>query len=182
MRLGDGSDRYGAVSRGLHWTMALLFLWQFGGMVAKEVLGRTPLTGFWVGSHASVGLLLFILLLVRAMWALAQRGRRPAYGDGVIGALARIGHAALYALMLVVPLLALLRMFGSGKPVQFFGVMVRPATGRAIDWMTAPANLLHGTLAWLLLLLIAGHVGMVLVHRFWWRDGVAGRMIGSSRA
>ncbi|WP_312690208.1 cytochrome b/b6 domain-containing protein [Brevundimonas nasdae] len=44
--------------------------------------------------------------------------------------------------------------------------------------MTAPANAAHGLLAWVLLAAIAGHILMVLVHRFVWKDGVAERMIG----
>ncbi len=178
----DGPNRYGALTRFLHWTMAVILLWQFTGMVLKEVLGRVPLTGFWVGTHASVGTVLWCLVLIRVGWALGQSASRPAYHQGLIGGFAKIGHIALYALMLIVPTLALLRMFGSGKPVKLFGTELRAATGNEIEWMTAPANLLHSTLAWTLLALIAGHILMVLVHRFWWRDDVAARMLGTRAA
>jgi cytochrome b561 len=36
----------------------------------------------------------------------------------------------------------------------------------------------HGLLAWVLLAAIAGHILMVLVHRFIWKDDTVGRMIG----
>ena len=182
MTMNDSADRYGTTTRWLHWAMAALLFWQVGGMVMKEILGRTPLMGFWVGTHGSVGLLLFVLLLARLWWALRQRHRRPPYQNGRVGSLARSGHVALYTLMLIVPGLALLRAFGSGKPVQFFGVRLREATGEEIAWMTGPANLLHGTLAWLLAALILGHIAMALVHRFWWRDGLVARMIGRAGA
>jgi len=162
--------------------MAMLFLWQFGGMVVKEVVGRSPLTAFWVGSHTSVGMLLLALVLLRAIWGIAQSRTRPSYHPGLIGALARLGHLALYVLMLVVPSLALLRAFGGDKPIMFFGLQLRGPTSAEVEWMTAPANALHGTLAWLLLALVAGHILMALVHRYMWNDDLIGRMIGAPAA
>ena len=93
-----------------------------------------------------------------------------------------MGHVLLYALMLIVPSLGLLRLLGNGKAVRLYGVDLRAATGNEVAWMTAPAKLLHSTLAWTLLALIAGHVVMVLVHRYWWRDDIAGRMAGARGA
>ena len=63
------------------------------------------------------------------------------------------------------PALALLRAYGSGKGFSPFGLPLMPATGVKVDWMVAPANAIHGFLAWTLLALIAGHIAMVIVHR-----------------
>lgn len=175
----DTPTRYGAISRALHWAMAALFAWQFAGMLLKFVLGRVPLMKFWVGTHSSIGTLLLILLALRLLWALAQRRHRPAYAQGALGRLAALGHVALYVLMLVVPALAVLRMFGNGRAIELFGITFRPETGQKIEWMVAPASLLHGILAWVLLALIAGHVLMVILHRYLWRDDVLPRMLGS---
>ncbi|KAF1019289.1 MAG: Cytochrome b561 [Paracidovorax wautersii] len=176
----DTTGRFGRISRWLHWTMALLFLWQFTGMALKEMLGRTPVSAFFVGTHRDVGVLLFTLLLVRAAWGLYNLGRRPPHQPGVIGALAVAGHLALYGLMFIVPSLALLRQYGSGRAFAPFGVPLMGAS-EPVAWMVAPANAAHGLLAWLLLALIVGHVAMVLVHRFVWRDAVARRMVGRVR-
>lgn len=178
MPFHDSPDRYGRISRALHWGMAALFAWQFAGMALKLLLGRTPLTAFWVGTHPSVGATLLLLIVLRVGWAVAQRPQRPPYQAGRLGRFARLGHLALYALMLVVPALALLRLFGSDRGARLFGVQLRPAGSAKVDWMMAPANLLHSYLAWLLLALIAGHIAMVCVHRWRWRDDVLGRMIG----
>ena len=37
---------------------------------------------------------------------------------------------------------------------------------------------MHGVLGWALLALIVGHMLMVLVHRYFWKDEVAQRMLG----
>ncbi len=178
MALIDTPHRYGSVTRLLHWAMALLLFWQLGGMIMKNVLGRVPLMKFWVGTHASIGALLFALVVVRLLWTLRERRRRPAYGRDMAGVAARAGHVLLYALMVIVPGLAILRMIGSGKGVTLFGVEFASPTGQQIAWMTAPANAVHGLLAWMLLTLMIGHVAMVLVHRFWWRDDITSRMLG----
>lgn len=179
--LMDNALRYGAFTRSLHWAMAALFAWQFTGMALKYMLGRVPLMAFWVGTHPSVGTLILLLALVRLGWAFSQRDRRPAYGGDIVGRLTKAGHGAMYLLMIVMPALGLLRLFGDVRPVSLFGVLIRPERAEEILWMTAPANLLHGWLAWLLLALIAGHIAMVMVHRFLWRDDILPRMIGRGR-
>ena len=125
----DTPARYGRISRWLHWGMALLFAWQFIGMGLRLALGRTPLVTFFVSSHASVGLLLLLLVLVRGAWGLFNQGHRPPAEAGLIGVAARAGHAALYLLMLVVPLIALVRLYGSGRAFAWFNTVPLFAAG-----------------------------------------------------
>ncbi len=177
MRLRDDGFRYGAVTRVLHWAMALLLAWQFAGMAIKLTVGKAPITAFWVGTHKGIGVILLVLIVLRAFWGLYNMKTRPAHGGGFWGLAARVGHLALYVLMLIVPALALLRQYGSGKPLDVFGVRLINGGWAEAPWMTAPANAVHGLLAWVLLAAIAGHILMVLVHRFIWKDGTTRRMI-----
>ena len=174
----DQPDRYGRLSRLLHWGMACIFLWQFAGMVVKLTVGRSPLTAFWVGTHVSVGTVLWLLIVLRVLWAVSQMKRRPSQSSGWKGRAARAGHGALYVLMVVVPSLAVLRQWGSGKGYAVFGIPIVAPTGQPIAWMVEPARMLHGTLAWTLLALVVGHIAMVLVHRFVWQDRTTDRMLG----
>ena len=175
----DSSERYGRISQILHWTMALLFFWQFAGMVAKVSLGRDAgLTKMLASQHANIGLLLLVLVVVRACWAWVQHAKRPTQTFA-----ARLGHVALYALMVVVPFIALLRMWGNTRAFSWFGVIpLNAGGGEKIDWMIAPAAALHGVFGWVLLALIAGHIGMVIIHRWWFKDDVAQRMMGCGRS
>lgn len=177
----DTPHRYGTISRALHWTMAWLFAWQFVGMACKLIFGRNEVVKFFVGTHAPVGLVLLALLIVRAAWGFHNLRRRPPYEAGTLGRFAQLGHVALYGLMLAVPVLALLRQYGSGRAFEPFGVAVMAATDWKIEPLITLGDALHGELGWLLLAVVAGHVGMVVVHRFVWRDDVAARMIGRRR-
>lgn len=177
----DSPARYGVVTQILHWSMAALFAWQFAGMIVKITVGRSPLTAFLVGTHGSVGALLLLLVAVRGLWGWYNLGRRPAYATGFMGRAAVAGHLGLYGLMVGVPALALLRQYGSDKPFRFFGVELLPGQPEKIEWMMAPANLLHGVAGWVLLALIVGHILMVVVHQYVWKDGLARRMLPAAR-
>lgn len=174
--LMDRPDSYGPVTRVLHWVMAALLAWQWLGMAVKLVLGRQPLAAFFVGTHASVGLMLLALILLRLVWAGLNAGRRPPHGDGWLGKLAKAGQGVLYLLLLVVPALALLRALGGTRPLRAFGTEVFAGRETAVPWMTAPADAVHGFLAWTLLVLVTGHVLMALVHQWLLRDGTLRRM------
>lgn len=177
----DTPALYGRVTRLLHWAIAALILWQFVGMGLRELLGRTPVVAVFVGSHQKVGTVLSVLILLRLLWALTNRSNRPAHGGGLVGAAARLGHLALYAVMALVPTAALLRAWGSDKPFAPFGFEIFSAKAPAVGWAVGFGEALHGEAAWLLLALIAGHVLMVAVHQGLWRDGTLSRMAGRQR-
>lgn len=178
----DTDLHYGKITRMLHWTMALLFAWQFTGMGLRLALGRTPVVSFFVGTHASIGTLLMALAIIRAVWGLFSLRNRPTHEGGIVGLAARLGHMALYGLMLLVPTLALFRAYGSQRGAAFFGVPVIPGAPEKIDWMVNAGNAAHGLLAWTLLAMIAGHIAMVIIHRTVWKDDVLNRMAGRSLA
>ncbi|MCJ2134924.1 cytochrome b [Methylobacterium sp. J-026] len=172
----DTPQGYGRVSRGFHWLMAALFAWQFAGALLYVGLGDTALTRFVGGSHFTLGFTLFALVLLRGAWGLANLTRRPPHA-GRLGRAAVAGHAVIYALMIVVPGLALLRQYGSGKPFSPYGLPVMAARDGKIDWMVAPGDLLHHWLAFLLLAVLLGHIAMAVLHRVLWNDAVLTRMV-----
>lgn len=177
----DSKERYGHISRLLHWLMAAMIIWQFTGMILRLILGRQPLVAFFVKWHPIVGSMLLVLIVLRVIWFYINRHQRPSPGDGLAGRLARLGHGALYLLMLLIPSLGLLRLYGSGRGFSPFGIEIFAATGREIQWTIDLADRLHGEFAWTLLALILGHIIMVIVHEKRWSDGTLARMAGRSR-
>lgn len=178
----DTPQRFGRISRWLHWSMAALLGWQFAGMLAKVGLGKAHVLTQWLTpSHSHIGILLLVLAVVRALWGLVNLGRRPATPGWAAWA-AWGGHLVLYALMLTVPLLATLRMLGGTRPFAWFGLVpLNDGSGERIEALVAPANAWHGTLAWVLLALVAGHILVALAHRVLLADGVMARMLGRVR-
>lgn len=174
----DTADRYGAISRLLHWAVAGLILWQLVGMGLKLMLGRVPIASFFVGLHQPLGAVIFVLVVLRLIWAMANRHRRPPHDPGLLGRAAQAGHLTLYALILISPALGLLRAWANTRAFEPFGIAIFPARDTEIGWAVAMADTAHGTLSWAMAVLIAGHIGMVLLHQFIWRDRVLARMAG----
>ncbi len=171
----DTPERYGRISRGFHWLMAALFAWQFAGALLYVGIGDTAVTRLVGGSHFTLGFTLFVLVLLRGLWGLANLKSRPPH-PGRLGRAASIGHGVIYGLMVVIPSLALLRQYGSGKPFAPFGIPLMPERDTKIAWMMAPADLFHAWLGFTLLAVVLGHSAMALVHQRVWKDHTLSRM------
>ena len=137
----DNSQYYGSVTRLLHWLMAACFFFMFATAIAWNLNGDLK---FLMGPHKAVGFVLMVLAVLRFIWMLRQKER------AANAWIAKAGHLALYALMLIVPALAIARQIGRGQQNQTL-----------IDL----GNNWHGELGWVFLVLIIGHIGMAVVHR-----------------
>ena len=158
----DNKDRYGTISRLLHWGMALLALLQLLSAGAHYLLEDTAVEKLLWPLHKPVGFLLFVLILVRIIWALVNASKRP----HSVSMMAKLGHISLYLLLLVVPTVALIRQYGSGKAFEPFGLPFFSGFDTdKIEWMTDLGSQWHGLLGWVLFLLVVGHVIMSFIHK-----------------
>lgn len=170
----DTTRRYGGLSRFFHWTMAAGFGFMLFTALAWTFAEDEPWTKGLMYYHKSVGFVLMVLVVLRLLWAVINHARRPP-ADSL---LSRLGHLALYALMVFVPLTALIRQYGAARgPLEVFGVQVMQGSAEKIDAMVKIGSNFHSNLAWALFLLAAGHVLMVVVHRVQGND-VLPRMLG----
>ncbi|MGI6245695.1 MAG: cytochrome b [Pseudochelatococcus sp.] len=181
----DSRERYGLVSRALHWGMACMLIWQFVISLSWRIFGPSDLlrTIASLGPyHGTVGVLTIALVTIRTVWASVNRMRRPRREASRQGMIAQAVHVSFYFLMFTIPFLALLRAYGSGKGRVQWGVWIVPPTGEEIRWMIAPADALHGVLSWLLGILIVGHIAMAFHHHLIRRNRMLFRMIGPLRS
>lgn len=171
----DNSKRYGRISRTFHWLMAALFAWQFAGALLYVGIGDTSLTRFVGGSHFTLGFTLFVLVLLRGAWGLMNLRRRPPH-PGRLGSAAVAGHSLIYALMVIVPGISLLRQYGSGKGFSPYGIPIMATRDDKIVWMVIPGDLFHHWLGFILMAVVAGHITMSILHRVLWKENVLSRM------
>ena len=173
----DTRERYGTVSRLFHWGIALLAFWQL-----LKIFDRINDGEHWVGQtlvpyHISIGVLILVLMVFRIVWALSQRNNRPeAPPPPMMALLAKAGHFLLYAGLVLLPLTGIAIMVGNGYGLEVFGMQL-VAGGDGIPWLADLGGILHSPVAWLVLLMVVGHVGMALVHHFVKKDGVLRRML-----
>src|SRR5690606_11505240 len=95
--------------------------------------------------------------------------------DPATALLVKAGHFLLYAGMVLMPVTGILTMIGNGYGWTAFGVQLA-AKGDEIPWMASLGSL-HSPIAWLLLLMSIGHVGIALAHLFVRMDGGLRRMV-----
>nr|WP_314420289.1 cytochrome b [uncultured Erwinia sp.] len=177
----DAPERYGLVTRILHWGMAYLLLWQLIMALSWKAFSPSETVeniARFGPDHGTVGLLTIALVVVRAVWGFTNRRRRPPRSPGWMGTAAHTAHLILYALMFIIPAIALLRVYGSGEGWSPWGLPLIPETGTEVGWMTVPANALHALLAWVLCGIMAVHILAAFYHRFVLRDATLGRMAG----
>lgn len=142
MKILDNANSYGAMTRLIHWLSFLLFIAVFAIAILKNSNEEYK---YLMGYHKQIGLVLLGLAALRLLWTAVNFHRRPANN-----LLAKLGHLAILLLVLLVPLTAYLRQLGRENDHKF---------------LVELGNQWHGTLAWLLLLLIVGHVLMAFYHQ-----------------
>jgi len=190
-RAGQAERRYGAVSRALHWTIALLILIQIGlGWYMNEVLpDHSPAQAQVQAVHISVGLTILLLVLVRIGVRLTHPAPplppEMALWERI---LARGSHVLFYLLMLAMPLTGWALVSLRSPPIQFWGLAWPHLPGvAAVFGSPAPRPVRHELahihvfiLIWIVLVNLALHVAGALKHQF---DGrpVLWRMIAAIR-
>jgi cytochrome b561 len=180
--IGAAAERYTWQAIALHWVIAALVLGMLWlGWSIDDIPRNTPARGFYVNLHKSLGVLTFLLVLLRLGWRIGHRP--PALPAGMVGwqaHAARITHWLLYACILVQPLSGYSASAFSKYGVKFFGIPVSPAglDNKAVRDFFGE---IHGWNATLLAVLIALHVLAAFKHLLLDRDTVFQRMLPNQR-
>jgi cytochrome b561 len=178
-------ERYSVISQVLHWTTALLvvaaYITSVGG---SETRVYSSANDFSRGLHELLGICVFALTLVRVCWRAIvpppqSRDVMPLWME--LGA--RLGHWALYALLVLVPITAILGAWLEGHPLTVLVLgNVQPRLPQSHELGLLFANI-HGWLGTSLISLAGFHAVAALYHHFWRRDAVLLSMLpGRSEA
>lgn len=169
---------YHPIAKTLHWVMALAI---FGLLALGFVMHDMPLSPEklqYFSWHKWAGISIFVLVWVRLAWRWVSPP--PAYANSMprhLQILAHLGHFALYALMVAIPLTGWLMSSAKGVQTVWFGVLPIP------DLLSRDKELghfleeIHSVLNWALMALIVGHVGAALKHHVIDRDDILTRML-----
>ncbi|KTT24458.1 cytochrome B561 [Pseudomonas oryzihabitans] len=173
--MNHSPTHFNGLARALHWLMAVAIL-------AMLFIGAGMMTSLtwrpWlIDLHQPLGIAILLLALLR----LANRLLRPVPELPshlprwqVSAALA--SHWLLYLLMICLPLLGWAVRSAGNWPVTLAPGWYLPAIVAPNSTLYAWVRLAHGVLAWLLFVVILGHLGAALVHAWIHRDGVFSSM------
>src|SRR5690606_21128201 len=135
---------------------------QFSVIIYSKIVGETRVSEWMWSTHKPLGVLLMAMIVLRILWSLKTLKTRPLSTNQA----SRFGHIILYFLMFAVPVLALLRQYGSGKSFEIAGFTIFSGfDGQKIEWMMTLGSLFHGELGILMGIIVVGHIFMAIAHK-----------------
>lgn len=170
---------YDPVARAAHWLTVLLVAAQFiVGWTMPDIRKGTLPVGL-IAWHLVLGSTLLVVVVFRLAWRLTHRPPPPPPGLPFWQKrAASITHAALYVLLLLVPLAGWASASARVWAVRAFGVLPLPQILPSHARIGFELGDIHGGfLAWALLVVLGLHVLAALYHRLVLRDTVLSRML-----
>lgn len=180
----DTKKKLSPLTIGLHWLVAISILGLIGlglYMVENEAWHLFDL-------HKSIGLLVFMGIVVRVSWRLKNGLPQPVPGVSRFEHKAAvITHWLLLVCTIVMPIFGLVFSAASGHGFGLFSVGIFPENpnlakpGEVIPFNADLADLgqrMHDTMGYVLLCLIVLHALAALKHHFFDKDETLTRMLG----
>jgi cytochrome b561 len=107
------------MAKRMHWLTALLFLASYVSVYYRYWFteDKTPENWHVLQLHLSVGMIIGVLVVLRIIWKIMNRSPDPEPGTRLEHLAAEMGHYALYAVMVAMPLTGYL---GTGANSEYF--------------------------------------------------------------
>ena len=161
------SNRYGKVSRMLHWTIAILFISLIPmGIFTSMIPEDTEYRNAYYVVHKTIGVTVFLLVIVRLIWN--RLSRRPSLDSALTSREEKLAHRAhntLYFMMLAIPITGFMMTSYHGYETYFFFWEMQPL------WEQSEIYQVWGgfhkyLLPYLLYLVLGAHILGALKHQF----------------
>ncbi len=183
MALRTDNQRWGFITRILHWSTATLVLGMLAaGLYAVSLDQSTPAGELRyyavIDVHKSFGLLIIMLVTVRILWRRSERSPDwPATTPAWEKILARTSQSLLYLGLFLLPVAGYLWASGFGEPVRWFGLKLPSVVHLSAPQVTL-AHHVHIYTAFGLMAVLALHLMGVLKNQLIDRTNVLGNMLG----
>jgi len=191
MNWKNTSENYGVIAKTIHWLTALCFLGAYIAVYYRQWFteDKTPENWNALQLHLSFGVSIGVLVLLRVIWRVMNTQPTPEPGTLIEHKLAKVGHYLLYAVMIVMPITGYI---GTGANTDFFFLF--EITKFPDTWMFSqfiestfnvdfktfekPIDFIHKEVlgAWLVWMLIVGHIAAALYHHFVKKDRTMKKM------
>jgi cytochrome b561 len=174
---------YSGTARVLHWFTAVLVLIMIPAGIAMVNVGPGELQNTLFHLHRSIGVLLMPVMLLRLGYRLGHPPPPlPADVPAVQQFAATSVHVALYVLLIVQPIVGWIGTSAFRAPILVFWLFYLPPIWPEDRAFSDQVFVVHRAIGFLIVLLLAAHIGAALFHHFVRRDGVLLRMWSVSRS
>lgn len=175
-------QHYGTLSIALHWLMFILMAAVYASIELRELFpkGSDPREAM-KALHFMLGLSVLLLVVFRILARVTSPTPIIVPGLSPVQDLAaKLGHLALYVLMIGMPILGWLLLSAAAKPVPFFGLELPALIGENKE-LAKTLKELHETAGVVGYYLIAIHVLAALYHHHIRKDNTLTRMLSQKK-
>ena len=191
MALRNTRKSYGTVAKWLHWGTAVFFLASYTAVYYRHWFTeeKTPENWNALQLHLSIGVTIAVIAILRIFWRVMSVQPDPEPGTKMEHRLAKMGHCALYAVMIIMPVTGYM---GTGADTEYFFLFDIPKfedtslfsevfanrLGISFEELEKPLDFIHKKVGgeWFVWLLILGHALAALYHHFVKKDRTLVRM------
>jgi len=169
---------YGVIARSLHWLVLVLIAAQYVIAWTMPDVGPDSLPTGLIAWHLSLGTLILLLVLARALWRLLHSV--PLASDTLQPwqrTLSSLVHLLLYATLVLLPLMGWGNASARGWEVTLAGYVPLPALFKNGSHLGLALGDIHAVTAIILLVLIGLHSAAALYHHFIVKDQTLMRML-----
>jgi cytochrome b561 len=174
---GTETDHYSPLAKLLHWMVALLVVALIVVGLLLGELPEGPVQNMAYDLHRSVGVLVFLLMVLRLANRLISGAPSPEPGlkswERIISSAV---HHLLYVLLLVQPILGWVATSAYGARMSFFWLFELPMATAKNEDLAEALFMAHSRMGYAIAGLAAVHVAGALQHYLFRRDHVLQRM------
>ena len=179
MSLKNTAQKYGSVTKYLHWIITLAIVTQLFLVWSREFITNKSLSIEFILLHKSLGMVILMLVILFLCWHLMNR--KPAYPVKMARWEKIAAHSiqgVMMLLLLAMPITGWMMATAASKNVNLFGMGIIPMPGIPVSSSLAGfVKDLHETLAWVLVGAIVIHIGAALKHHFIDKNDVLRKML-----
>ncbi len=169
--------RYDWPARWLHWLIALLVVSVIPLGLLMGAVDSGPLQDWLFYIHEELGFVILVLMVLRLAFRLGSG--TPPLPPSVPRwqhAASHLVHGLFYLGLIVQPVIGWLGTSAFGAPVSIFGLFTLPMPLAKDDALAGQLFEIHETIGFVIIGLLAVHIGAVVMHSFVHKDGILRRM------
>ena len=174
----NSQQHYGWVSILLHWSMAFALI---GMYLLGDYMVELTYYDAWYHKapalHKAIGVTLGLLLIFRLIWNFSQSRPVPLESNPRVIILAKLGHWAIYLLIILLLISGYLISTAKGQGIDVFGWFELPAVFSDNADRGEVAGSIHAVIGTIFILMIMLHAIAALIHHFNFKDRTLKRML-----
>lgn len=186
MTIKNTPQRYGAMSKTLHWLIFALFIYQFltaeimhalvAGVPESNVYGVGKYAMY--GWHKSVGMVLLLLALLRVTWVIySPIPKLPSTLSKVDRVVANSAKLLLYGIILAMPISGYVMSMAGGHGITMFGALSVPNILGENKALAGLAHEVHEYVAYATYAVVGVHILAALMHHYVKKNDILLRML-----